>query len=556
MMKSEIGKETKKILKNCWWEILIKFIISAAYRGTLLIIPIIWGKAIDMATKGSFDDSYRAVFITLVISVGYYICACLNNAIYYKLYNKMYKGYSDTIYSSIVNNSLYSLSRFKLGEFSNIINTDIDIVVTFLSDIIIKFVRILEFLIIYYYFYTIDFKMFLVTVGLSILMFCGFIITGKKTKELNKNRKISLDKKFAITHEVFNTIKEIKGFYVFKNVSERVNQVCTKYLKDNDLYISFTTYIKQIILGIIEIVRYGLAIYGIYLCSLGKMEVGTIIVIYTYYGKITENYDIIGTLMIGLEDFKVSLKRMNKLLEFKVDMGKIRFLPEKEYKGDIEFDGVLYGNRQDPILNRVSLTIRCNSITVITGNPGTGKTGVFDLLMKMNRKHKGDIFIDGDPYELIHDEIYYNLVSLVRKEPNFFDLSIKDNLMLVNDNFSTIKKVCEEIGIHDEILSLKNQYDTQINDTSEKISNNLKIAIAIARVLLKDSKIMMFDETINLLDTRYKETVINILKKLSTNHTIIMISRDEDVLKIADKIITFENNKIKKAVVQKKLVEV
>lgn len=550
--KTEIRKETNKILKHCWWELFVKVIISIIYRGTLLIIPIIWGKAIDMVTQGSFDSAYRFIFITLGISVGYYISACLNNLIYYKLYNKMYKGYSNIIYTSIVENSLYSLSRFNLGEFSNIINTDIDIVVTFLADLIIKLVRVLEFLIIYYYFFSIDLKMFFITVGISIITFLGFVVTGKHTKELNQNRKSSLDKKFAVTHEVFNTIKEIKGFNVFRSVNDRVNHVCDKYLKDNDQYNSFTVYVKQVILGIIEVVRYGLAIYGVYLCSLGKMEVGTILVIYTYYGKITENYDIIGTLMIGLEDFKVSLKRLNKLLEFRINAEKIQFLPEKEYKGNIEFDSVLYGNKKDPILNTVSLNIKCDSITVITGNPGTGKTGVFDLLMKMNRKHKGDIYIDGDPYELIHDEIYYNLVSLVRKEPSFFDLSIKENLMLVNDNFSTIKNVCEEIGIHDEIMSLKNKYDTMINDNSEKISNNLKIAIAIARVLLKDSKIMMFDETINLLDTRYKGAVINIIKELSKDHTIIMISRDEEVLDLADKIITFENNKIKTAVVKKK----
>lgn len=550
--KSEIRKETSKVLKDCRLELFIKLIISICYRGTLLIIPIIWGKAIDMVTTSNFNSSYRFILITLAISVGYYISACLNNYVYYKLYNKMYHGYSNIIYSSIVENSLYSLSRFHLGEFSNIINTDIDIVITFLADLVIKLVRVLEFLIIYYYFFSIDINIFLITVGVTVITFLGFVITGSKTKKLNSNRKSSLDKKFSVTHEVFNTIKEIKGFYVFKAVNKRIHEVCDKYLRDNARYDSFNVYLKQIILGIIEVVRYGLAIYGVYLCSLGKMEVGTIIVIYTYYGKITENYEIVSTLMIGINDFKVSLSRLNKLLEFRTTASSIQFLKEKEYRGDIEFDSVLYGNKKDPILNMVSLNIKANSITVITGNPGTGKTGVFDLLMKMNRKHKGDIYIDGDPYELINDEIYYNLVSLVRKSPSFFNLSIKDNLMLVNDNFTAIQDVCKKIGIHDEIMNLKHKYDTMINDATEKISNNLKIAIAIARVLLKNSKIIMFDETVSLLDTKYKEAVMKILKDLKFDHTIIMISRDEDVLNMADKIITFENNKIKTAIVNKR----
>lgn len=543
---STIAKETKEILKKCKIEIFLKFFISILYRGTLLIIPILWGKAIDFVTVGNFDDSYRIVFITLGVVIGYYISNCLNQKIYYRLYNKLYKNYTITMYESVVNNSLYSLSRFKLGEFSNIVNNDIDIVVAFLDDTIIKIVQILEFLIIYYYFYTIDFFIFLVTLILSICMFLGYLFTAHKTKELNQKRKQSLDKKTAITHEVFHTVKEIKGFYVFQSVHKRIEEVCSKYLKDNAIYNIFSTVVKQFILMLIEISRYLIAIYGMYLCSRGKMEVGTILVIYTYYEKVIDNYDIIGTLMIGLEDFKVSLRRLNRLLEFKIISKEELFLPEKEHKGNIKFIDVLYGNKRDPILNKVSLNIPANAITVITGRPGTGKTGVFDLLMKMNRKHSGEILIDGDHYEQIHDDMYYNLVSLVRKESSFFDLSIKDNLMLVCGNFAKVTKVCEQIGIHEEILSLKHKYDTQINDRSEKVSNNLKISVAIARVLLKDSKIMMFDEALSMLEEKYQDTVLDILNKLKNDHTVILISREPRVLEMADKVITFDNNQVKR----------
>ena len=163
----------------------------------------------------------------------------------------------------------------------------------------------------------------------------------------------------------------------------------------------------------------------------------------------------------------------------------------------------------------------------------------------MNKKHKGDILIDGDPYEKISNDVYYNLVSIARKEPHFFNLSIKDNLMLVSQNFSKVKKVCECLGIDEEIMSLKNKYDTQINDTNEKVSNNLRAAISIARVILKDSKIMMFDEIISVLDSEKEDLVLSLLKELSEDHTIILITRDSKVLSVADKIITFDNNRVK-----------
>ena len=545
-MTNSASKETRKILKKCSFEILLKFIISVCYRGSLLVIPILWGKVVDYATLKNFDLAYKMIIFTLGLTIIYYVCACLNQVVYYVFYKKLYKLYSKLAYSSFIKNSIHSLSRFKLSEFNNIINNDIDIIVAFFSDLIIKIVQILEFLIIYYYFYTIDIKMFWATVIVSILMIGILLFSNKTNRKLNTKRKSALDKKTTITHEVFNTVKEIKCFYVFKSVNERVKEKCANYLKEHAKFNTFSTVIKNVVLAIIEIARYALAAYGIYLFSIGKMEIGTIIVIYSYYAKITENYNIIGTLTTGIEDTKVSLQRLNKLIEYRNVDKPCDFVDKKDYQGRIKFENVLYGDKKDPILNDVSLLVNPNSIAVITGPTGSGKTGVLDLLMKMNRKHKGNIFIDDVPYEKIDDNTFYNLISLVRKEPNFFDLSIKDNLMLVAGNFKEVRKVCQNIGIDDEIMSLKDGYDTEINNSSAKISLNLKRGIAIARVLLKNSKILMFDEIIDTLEDELQDNVLQILEDLKKDHTIIIISREEKILNIADKIIRLDNNKIKR----------
>lgn len=545
-MINSASKETKRILKKCSFEIILKFIISVCYRGSLLIIPILWGKVVDYATAKTFDLAYKMIIFTLGLTIIYYVCACLNQVVYYVFYKKLYKLYSKLAYSSFIKNSIHSLSRFKLSEFNNIINNDIDIIVAFFSDLIIKIVQILEFLIIYYYFYTIDIKMFWITVIISVLMIGILLFSNKTNRKLNTKRKSALDKKTTITHEVFNTVKEIKGFYVFKSVNERVKEKCANYLKEHAKFNTFSTIIKNVVLAIIEIARYGLAVYGIYLFSVGKMEIGTIIVIYSYYAKITENYNIIGTLTTGIEDTKVSLQRLNKLIEYRNVDKQCDFVDKKDYQGRIKFENVLYGDKKDPILNDVSLLVNPNSIAVITGPTGSGKTGVLDLLMKMNRKHKGNIFIDDVPYEKIDDDTFYNLISLVRKEPNFFDLSIKDNLMLVGGNFKEVRNVCEKLGIHEEIMNLKDGYDTEINSSSAKISLNLKRGIAIARVFLKDSKILLFDEIIDTLETDLQQKVLELLDEKKKNHTIIIISREENILEKADKIIRFDNNKIKR----------
>lgn len=551
---NSVTKETKRILKKCSPQILLKFIISVCYRGSLLIIPIMWGKIVDYATVKNFPASYRMIIIAIGVMLFYYASVALNQIFYYLLYNKMYKLYSKLAYSSFINNSIHSISRFKISEFNNIINNDIDIIVAFFSDTIIKVIQIMEFLIIYYYFYTIDIKMFIVTVAVSLTMVFVLGILNKRTGKLNAKRKAALDKKTTITHEVFNTVKEIKGFYVFKSVNERVKEKCANYLKAHSILNTYSTVVKQIVFIIIEFARYALIAYGIYLFSVGKMEIGTILVIYTYYTKIIENYEIIGTLTSGIQDAKVSLGRLNKLIEYRSSNSNFEYADKKDYKGKIKFENVLYGDKKDPILDDVSFVINDKTISVITGPTGSGKTGVLDLLMKMNRKHKGSIFIDDVPYEKIDDETFYNLISLVRKEPNFFDLSIKDNLMLVGGNFKEVKKVCEKLGIHEEIMNLKDGYDTDINSSSSKISLNLKRGIAIARVILKDSKIIMFDEIIDTLEFDLQNNVLDMLDDMKKNHTILIISREENILNKADKIIRFDSNRIKRKKIKKQLV--
>ena len=543
---NSVAKENRRILKKCSFEIFLKFIISICYRGSLLIIPILWAKVVDYATAHNFLSSYRMIIIAILVMLFYYMSVSLNQVFYYFLYNKMYKLYSKLAYSSFINNSIHSISRFKISEFNNIINNDLDIIVAFFSDTIIKVVQIMEFLIIYYYFYTINIRMFIITVLVSLTMILVLGILNKKTGKLNSKRKQALDKKTTITHEVFNTVKEIKGFYVFKSVNERVKQTCSSYLKAHANLNTYSTVIKQIVFVFIEFARYGLVAYGIYLFSIGKMEIGTILVIYTYYTKIIENYEIIGTLTSGIQDTKVSLKRLNKLIEYTGMDDNKELVNKKDYLGKIKFEKVLYGNKKDPILNDVSLIVNQNAITVITGPTGSGKTGVLDLLMKMNKKHSGNIFIDDIAYEKIDDDTFYNLISLVRKEPNFFDLSIKDNLMLVGGNFKEVKNVCQSLGIHDDIMELKNEYDTDINDSSSKISINLKRGIAIARVILKNSKIIMFDEIIDTLDDNLQNKVLELLEEKKKDHTILIISREENIMQKADKIIRLDNNKVKR----------
>ena len=149
--------------------------------------------------------------------------------------------------------------------------------------------------------------------------------------------------------------------------------------------------------------------------------------------------------------------------------------------------------------------------------------------------------IDGIDISSINDSDYYNLVSIARKSPFFFNCSIKDNLMMVGKSEEEMEEACKQVGIHDAIISLEKGYDTVITNDTKLLSSSQKRLLAIARVFLKDTKVFLFDEIIETLDKENRTNIMKILKEKKKNHTIMIISRDKKILKLVDDIVLIDS---------------
>ena len=169
---------------------------------------------------------------------------------------------------------------------------------------------------------------------------------------------------------------------------------------------------------------------------------------------------------------------------------------------------------------------------------------IFELLLKLNRQHEGNIMVDDNEISEINDESYYKLVSYARANPIFFDCSIKENLMLVEPDFTRVEKVCKMVKVHDDILKLKDGYDTIIGTDCTVLSATTKSLLSIARVILKDSRILLFDEIIDSLDKTNKKNILKVLETLSENHTIMIITRDKGILKLSDEIVLIDQGRV------------
>lgn len=533
-------KYVKRILRKSRKEIIIEFFVCIVLRTILLVNPILYSETVNAISGGKYSEAITVLIIYIISISIYKLFEFLRQYSFYNVYNKIYKECTNIGLQNTNDNSIFSLSRFSVGEYSNIMSTDIDIMCSFITNGIYRIIQLLEFSVIYYYFFNVSITLFLITVLFSVAVLIFIIYSSNKIQTYNKERKGNLDKKSSAVSEVFSGIKEIKGFNLGKNITNKVNSETNKYVQSNKKYTVIYYAINIIAVYVFEILRLSIFIYGVYEISLGKMELGIVLVIYSYYQKIIDNFSLVSTLNLEYKNFKISVQRMNKLFEYAKENKENEVIIENP-KGEIEFNHVLYGYRHDPMLNDFTLKVKPNSITAITGKTGSGKTGIFDLLMKMNRQIQGSIMIDGIDIASINDSNYYNLVSIARKSPFFFNCSIKDNLTMLGKKEAEIESVCKMVGIHDTIMSLEKGYDTIITNDTKLLSSSQKRLLAIARVLLKDTKIFLFDEIIETLDKENRTNIMKILKEKKKNHTIMIITRDKKILKSVDNVVLIDS---------------
>lgn len=542
-MSRKLREEVKIIFNMAWKEIFSKFFSSILIRGLLLTIPIFLSIVINLTTKGSYTLAIIYTLIFIFIVLFYRFSEVLNQRFYYKLYNKIFSYYSNLGINKTKDNSIFSLSRFNLGQYTNTIITDVDIMSTFLASGVIRVVQIFEFFVIYIYFFILDKYLFIAAVILSLIMLLVALKSGNRVQQLNEKRKGELDQMTASIHEYFIGIKEIKSFNIFNSISDITGKNINDYLDANAKYNKKNNFNNQFFLSFFELFRLLSIIYAIYLVNIGRIEIGVLLIIYNYYQKIIDNFASILTINVEFRNYKVSLKRFYRLIEYSHSKKIKNEVNVEDFKNTIEFKSILYGYKENPIFKNLSFKIKENQLVSITSRNSKQTSGIFDLLMKLNQPHEGSILINNVNIEDIDDKDYYNLISSSREEPAFFNMSIKDNLSIIEDNYEEMVQVCKSIGVHETIMSLDKGYDT-IMDNKINLTTIDKQLLSLARVLLKNSKIMLFDESIGSFDESTQNKIRKIFNKLKVDHTIIVACHNKKIMEISDKIIVIDNKKV------------
>lgn len=307
--------ETKKIIKRSKREVTYKIITSLFIQLLALIIPVFWSKTINEVTEGNYKIGYCLIIITILLSIFYYLWSYLNQKTWFKFYNKLYTEYTNITISETKN-----INKINLGEYTNILNNDIDIICNFLGNLITRVLQIIEFFVIYAYFISFNFTIFIITIIISILMVIIYYKASKTVQTLNIKRKVSLDNKTIMLHKLYTALSSKNS--TIESVKNLFNKDNKTYLRANYNYNVIIQGIIYLVLGIIELTRYIIIFYSVYLVKIGNIEIGTILLIYSYYDKILTNFEVLGTITADYQSFIVSLKRVNKITSLSEEVVK------------------------------------------------------------------------------------------------------------------------------------------------------------------------------------------------------------------------------------------
>lgn len=283
---------------------------------------------------------------------------------------------------------------------------------------------------------------------------------------------------------------------------------------------------------------------GTYLLNNNMMQLNTFITLFMYKKNVFAISEFITDLLDKLSGFNLSSKRVLEIIQ----LNQIRDNSNTSLtcNGKIEFKNVNFSYGIKKVLNDCNFTVEPNECVLLVGKSGSGKTTIFNLISKLYEVENGTILIDDKNINSLDESFINKNVSIISQNNYLFDMSIKDNLKLAKPDLTDeeMYDICKSVDIHKSIMKMQNKYDTIIGEGGSYLSGGEKQKIAIARSLLLDSKIILFDEVTNHLGSAFHKTIFSLIDKLKKDHTIIFITHEKTLFSKFKKVIKLDNGNV------------
>ena len=453
------------------------------------------------------------------------------------------------VFSQYQNLSQNFYKQNRTGDLMNRISEDVSKVRMYVGPAVMYTINtFIRFAIVILYMYNVSPLLTLYTLlPLPLLSYCIF----KLSSEINKRSTTFqqyLSKVSSFTQEIFSGIRVIKAYSLEK---QHQNNMIT--LSDESKSKSLSLARVQSLFGPLMIALIGISnlvvIYfgGIMYINGTIPNIGTIAEFILYVNMLTWPVASLGWVSSMVQEAEASQKRLNEFLKIEPEI-KNNNPNSSDIQGSIAFENVsfTYEDTNIEALKNVTFSVKNGETLAILGKTGSGKSTILSLISRLYDVTEGKITIDGNEIRTLNLNDLRNNIGIVPQDAFLFSDTIKNNIKFGNQN-ATDEEVIEAAKnavVHDNITAFNKQYDTILGERGITLSGGQKQRVSIARAIIKDPAILLFDDCLSAVDTETEETILNNLFEICKDKTTIIVSHRVSSAKNADKIIILEDGKI------------
>lgn len=530
---NELKSEKVQILKL----LLIKILQMTTNVAMIFLI----GKSIEALISSSFSGSKFILFMLLIIGLNIFLIK-IESSISYKASYRIKNNLRERLMKKVFSFKMEYGSKVSISEVINLGVEGIEQLNLFYSALLPQLLfSLIGPIILFCILSFLNFKIAIIMLLLIPLIPLAIMMVQKIAKKVVKTywksytnlSEVFIDFLYGLTSlEVFNADEDYNDLLNEKAEDFRVKTMKLLMMQLNNITVLDLISYAGSALGII---------LSIYYYSMGQLSV----------------FEAFSFILLS-QEFFLPLRRLgalfhvamngitaaNSLFEI-LEIESIEDFEDllKDEKVDVEVKNLSFSYGEKEILKDLNMKIKSNKITAIVGESGCGKSTLAKLVGGFERNYDGEILYNGLS-EISNDSLNENIM-LVDNNPYFFKESLRYNLKMANKNADDdkLRKVLEEVGLYSYFKNTGG-LDSILESAGNNLSGGQKQRLAIGRVLLKEPKILILDESISNIDKESEDLILNLIQKLKEKMTIILITHRLNTVLQADYIYYLDNKKV------------
>lgn len=533
---------------------VIRITVDSIIGNTPFNLPSYILNTIDNVGGREFlrQNLYIPAIVGVVFSVLSGICNYFYKVYMAKASDGTIKNLRDKLYNHISRLPFSWHMKNPTGDIIQRCTSDMEVVKSFLGIQLLEFIRIIFLITISLtLMFSMNVKLSLIAVAFILIVIAYSVIFYSLIQKKFKVADEAEGELSTLVQENFTGVRVVRAFgrqsYEIERFDEKNIGFSRLWIKLGHV-LSFYWGIGDLFSGLQVM---SIVVFGCFETVSGALTLGELLAFIFYNSMLVWPVRSLGRIISEMGKAGVSINRIKEILDAEEERDNEDAITP-DINGDIEFKNVkfdYYGTKS--VLKDVSFKIKKGSTFGILGGTGSGKSTIVHLLNRLYNldENCGEILINGVNIKNIKLDYLRHNIGVVLQEPFLFSKTIKQNINIASkideiENFESIKHVSQVSHVHENILGFSKGYDTIVGERGVTLSGGQKQRVAIARTLIKNSPVIVFDDSLSAVDTETDAKIRHELKKHVKDSTVIIISHRITTLMSCDNIIVLDDGKV------------